>query len=653
MSTHSEPDEGTRKVRLFFVLIGILVILIGQTLGYASPLVIDKYPIQMILLSGIGLAIFFVSFYIPVSKSMQARINRIKISRKLVWIVFAIIFSGLSAFSMALFSKSNQKVYLPVLITWFFAGILYLYALRDSSPDIKNIKVWLAAHRTELFVLCGITLLAAILRFYKLGIYPRIIDGDEGLMGLFATTTTSGHYANPFALWENFGALYLQAINFSFEVFGATPFALRLLPALSGTAAIPALYLLARQVAGKRVATISALLLAISHTHIHFSRIASVGYIHGTWLVPLEFFLLIRGLEKKKSWLTAAGGALLAVHFSVYLTSQIIVGLLIVYFLITFLFMRKWFLSITRQVAAFIGGFAIMILPELAYIILNPSEFFNRLAQDGTFQSGWLAQTMQITGQSAFQVLAGRVVHAFLALIYYPATDFYGSNIPMLSIFTAVFFLLGLIIALRKLRSPGMLLINGYFWAPVLAIGIFSIPPSADSYRMLIVLPPALLMAGMAIDEIMELIGVGWERAGKSYALLVGALLLSLAAFNLWAYYGDFVGQCRYGGNLAGRFASYLGKYAQTIDEGSQIYLLSDETYFYGSHASTDFLSGQKNITNVAGPINTMPGVLGDTIIASPARIPELEAWIHDHPGGKTNYVRDCSNIILLGYKIP
>ena len=108
MSTHSEPNEGTRKVRLFFALIGILVILIGQTLGYASPLVIDKYPIQMILLSGIGLAIFLISFYIPVSKSMQARINRIKISRKLVWIVFAIIFSGLSLFQW-LYSVNQIK----------------------------------------------------------------------------------------------------------------------------------------------------------------------------------------------------------------------------------------------------------------------------------------------------------------------------------------------------------------------------------------------------------------------------------------------------------------------------------------------------------------------------------------------------------------
>lgn len=607
----------------------------------------------MILLSALGLLIFALSFYIPVNQSMQARINRVKISQRAVWIVFAIIFSGLAAFTMILFSRSNKIVYIPVLITWFLAGVMYLFALRENDPAIGNIKLWLAAHRTELLMVFGITLLAAILRFYKLGVYPRILDGDEGLMGLFATTTTSGHYANPFALWENFGALYLQAINLSFEIFGTTPFALRLLPALSGTAAVPALYLLSRQIAGKRVATISALLLAISHTHIHFSRIASVGYIHGTWLVPLELFLLIRGLEKKKSWLTAASGALLAVHFSVYLTSQIIVGLLIVYFLITFLFMRKWFLSVTRQVTAFIGGFAIMILPEAAYIIMNPSEFFNRLAQDGTFQSGWLIQTMQVSGQSAVQVLAGRVMHAFLALIYYPAIDFYGSNIPMLSIFTAVFFLLGLILALKKLRSPSMLLLNGYFWAPVLAIGIFSIPPSADSYRMLIVLPPALLMAGMAIDEIMEMIGVGWERHSKSYAFLVGALLICLAAFNLWAYYGDFVGQCRYGGNLAGRFASYLGQYAKTVDEGSQIYLLSDETFFYGSHASTDFLSGQKKITNVAGPVNTMPGVLGDTIVASPSRIAELETWIHEHPGGKTNYIRDCSNIILLGYKIP
>ena len=121
-----------------------------------------------------------------------------------------------------------------------------------------------------------------------------------------------------------------------------------------------------------------------------------------------------------------------------------------------------------------------MIMPEFFFIIRNFNEFFNRLSQDGTFQSGWLAQTVINTGQNPVQVLAGRVVHAFLSLIYYPALDFYGSNIPMLTIFASVFFLAGLGIALLRVRKPGMLLLNGYFWAATLAVGIFSVPPSAD-----------------------------------------------------------------------------------------------------------------------------------------------------------------------------
>ena len=170
---------------------------------------------------------------------------------------------------------------------------------------------------------------------------------------------------------------------------------------------------------------------------------------------------------------------------------------------------------------------------------------------------------------------------------------------------------------------------------------------------MLIALPPAFILAAIGIDELLEFIGVGWTRARSAYAFITTCLLLSLAVFNIWAYYGDFVGQCRYGGNLAGRFASYLGSYAKTVDPGSQIYLLSDDIFFYGSHASATFLSGQKNITNAPDPIDIVPAVSGDTVIANPNRIQELEAWAHDNPGGKINSVYDCSNLILFAYRLP
>jgi hypothetical protein len=121
---------------------------------------------------------------------------------------------------------------------------------------------------------------------------------------------------------------------------------------------------------------------------------------------------------------------------------------------------------------------------------------------------------------------------------------------------------------------------------------------------------------------------------------------------NIWAYFGDFVGQCRYSGDLASRFASYLGSYTKTLNYGTPIYLLSDETFQYGTHASAEYLSGGRMVTNVADALTTWEPNTGDVLIASPDRIAELENWMLSHPGGKRDYIFDCKNLILLGYTV-
>ena len=486
-----------------------------------------------------------------------------------------------------------------------------------------------------------------------MGAIPRVLDGDEGLIGLAAQSTIRDVLTNPFALWENFGAIYLQLINICIRFFGVNALALRFLPAVGGVLAIPSLYLLARWVGGKRVALLAIIILAFSHTHIHFSRIVSVAYIHGTWLAPLELYLLISGLEKKESWRTALGGVLLAIHFSVYLTAQVILGLSIVYILITLLLYRSWLKPRLSQVAVFFGGYLCMIPPLAFYIYKNPNEFLNRLVQDGTFQSGWVARVVESTGQSTFEVLLGRFTHAFLSLIYYPALDFYGTTSPMMSMLTSTFFLVGLAIALWRIRNPAYLLLNGYFWGTTFSVGVFASPPSADSYRMLMAFPSALVMAALGLDQTLEFMGLNWNTKRKAYLFSASAILTSLLFFNLWTYYGDFAGQCRFGDNLIGRFASYLGGYVQTIKNEMPVYLLADDLYFYGSHASTDYLSGARQITNVREPIDMLSPVSGETIIAPPSRMAELEVWAHAHPGGELHYTYDCDKIILLAYQIP
>lgn len=652
MNDQPETNGEVKGFRRLVAFLGFLALLISQFLNFSKPVndaaVFPPYS----WLGLVGLVLFLASRLMRPGRFWGKISTRFMFPEKVFWILAAVCLGVSTTVAVAFFSKFTSVNYIPVLTIWLMSAGCYVYALvgdyqfGDWIARVKN-------HRNEILMVLAVTLLATAFRFYQLGSIPRVLDGDEGLIGLTAQTTVYGELANPFALWENFGALYLQAINFAFKVFGLSAFSLRLLPAIGGVLAIPSVYLFARQIGGKKIAFVAMFLLAASHTHIHFSRIASVAYIHGTWLVPLELYFLLSGLEKRASWRTALGGILLAIHFSIYLTAQVIVGVIVVYMLVAFLFLRPWFKPVFRQALAFWGGFLIMIMPEAYFILQHPNLFLDRLNQDGTFQSGWLATTMQNTGQSAITILFERVVHAFMALVYYPALDFYGSSTPMLSMISATLFLLGLVVALWRTRAPGYLLLNGYFWGGTLSVGIFAVPPTADSYRMLIAIVPAFMMAAIGLGYLLEIVGLSWKKTRVAYLVSTGAVLISLLFFNVWTYYGDFAGQCRYTSSLVDRFASYLGSKVKTIDNELQVYLLSDSIYFYGSHASTDFLSRRRPITNFPDPIEALSPVSGETIIASPDRIPELEAWAHDHPGGELQYSYDCQTLILMSYRVP
>jgi 4-amino-4-deoxy-L-arabinose transferase-like glycosyltransferase len=650
----STDDEGTKNARRIFTFLAILLVMVGQIFVYTTPPEQIGIIPAALWINIAGIALFVWGQIYQPSQPVQTFFARFRFSGAVPWVILSLVLSLLSVLTMLLFEKYGRTNYIPVLTFWFFAAVCYIAAFAKNLPSISQSKEWLKLHRYELLGIGLITLLGFILRFYKLGDMPHVVNGDEGRIGVIALSTDKYPFVNPFALWENFGALYLQAINYSFSLLGVSPFSLRLPAAIGGTLAIPAVYLLARQISGTRIALIAAALLAVSHAHMHFSRTVAVLYIQGTLFIPLVLYFLLSGLVKRSSWRTALGGVLLAIYFCIYLDAQIIAALILVYMLIAFLFLRPWFKPALPQALIFWGGFGVVILPELVFLIQHPADIFDRLSKDGIVQSGWLAQEIVITGHSPVQILAERVIHAFLSLIYYRAFDFYGTTVPMLSLISATLFLVGLGIVLWKTGSPGFLLLNGYFWSGTLAIGLFSIPASADTYRMLIVLPAAVIMAAIGLDRALYGLGVGWTQMPKLYVAGTTAVLLSLFVFNMWAYYFHFIGRCLYGSDDGPtRFASYLGEYANTLDRETDTYLLSNEVYRYGTHLSVDFLSDNHPMTNVMEPVDTLPVKPDQAIIAVPDRIGELKAWADNHPGGVLHYEYDCEETILLGYRFP
>jgi hypothetical protein len=649
-STQSSAPE---HVRTALILVAILTTILGQILLYTTPVNETVAIPSAVWLSLAGVGLFVIAQFLPPLPFLQRITARFAQNSPAIWVLFAALLSILAAVASYLFRKYALTNFIPVVTFWLLGAFCYVIAFFSDKTLQRDWKAWFIEHRQELFWLGLVSILGIVLRFYKLGELPTIIDGDEARIGLFAQETAAGTLANPFALWENIGALYLQFINVFIAWFGPSPFSLRLLPAVAGSLAVFATYLFARQVAGKRVALITAILLATSHTHIHFSRIVAVSYIQGTWLIPLELYFLLSGLEKHSSWRTALGGVLLAIHMSIYISAQITLGILLVYTLVALFWLKNNFRPAWRQILVFWGGFLITFIPEAAYILRKPTEFLNRINQDGTYNSGWMANEILVTGKSAVQILIERVIHAFLSLIYYPAIDFYGSPTPVLSFVSAVLFLLGLSYVFFHARSLKLLLLNGYFWGITVAVGVFAIPPSADSYRMLIALPAAFLISAIGLDYILAKLGMDWESKPFNYAAITTLLLASLLFFNLWVYFFDFAGKCRYGGDPQTRFASYLGAYVKTVDKESGVYLLSDDVFRYGTHSSVDFLTQKRAIINVPGPIDAQSLVSGETIIASPNRIDELRAWVREHPGGQIQIQYDCQKPILLGYQIP
>ena len=289
-------------------------------------------------------------------------------------------------------------------------------------------------------------------------------------------------------------------------------------------------------------------------------------------------------------------------------------------------------------VNGFIIGISGKIIPPPAGADLTTMEGLKasmHLFTPINFLMPWLAH--------ALGTFVGAILAALIAV----------GNKMRAAMIVSVLFLIGLAVSLLRTRLREYLLLNGYFWGATLSVGLFAIPPSADSYRMLMAFPAALIMCAIGLDQVLEIFGIGWANAKKMYIASVSFVLLSLLILNMWTYFGDFAGQCRFGGNLAGRFASYLGSYVKTLESESSVYLLSDGQFFYGSHASTDFLSQLRPIINHPDPLDSLHAIHGETIIANPDRIKELEDWVRLHPGGKVHYVYDCQNTILMAYQVP
>lgn len=227
-------------------------------------------------------------------------------------------------------------------------------------------------HRTNIYLII-IILIASFFRLSWLAEIPNGFHQDESTTGYDAYSllkTARNQYGEFLPLFSQAFGDYNESLSRFMtvpfiKIFGLNEFATRLPIALVGIFTIPVLYYLVKELFNRKLAIISALILAISPWHIQFSRIAYTGI-----LLPFFFCLALLFFVKSLKhpsyfYLTA-----IAFAFSIYTynPAKIFVPIFISYLIILF---RKYlwrkkeaFISLLIFLPIFFFLFSFWISPE-------------------------------------------------------------------------------------------------------------------------------------------------------------------------------------------------------------------------------------------------------------------------------------------------
>lgn len=559
-----------------------------------------------------------------------------------------------SLLAASLDQQPNQHLERIAVYLWIEA--LAFIAFSSISINRREVTSWLVTHRRELGILAGLVLVAALLRLIHLGAIPRTMEPDEAWVGMAALKrlpASAVTYNNPFSYFQGFGRIQLSFVQSIVLLLGNTALAVRLLPALVGIAAIPATYLFTRSILGKAAAFVVAVLLTFSHTHIHFSRTAAVAYIYSSVFTPLVLYFFLSGILQQRRQRLVLAGLLLGLHLHFYYGGQAIAGMLVVFTAISSLLRPALIKANFTNLLVFAATTIIIVLPAAVWSVNHPEEFGARWTMEGTFQSGWIARESAMTGQAIPFILADRLAHVVLSIFVLPFQDFYWAPAPVLQTIPAVLFLIGVVVSLRNTTQLPFLLLNGWLWSSILSIAVFVIPPSADSYRLVMALSAMMILAGCGWKRLITLIHPGRLITARSVPAWTVALLCLSALIDLKTYFVDFAKGCRYiNGELRGRRSTYIGEYLKREQPFDHAYLLGNEYYRTGIHPSLDYLSGNAPVQDIFEPFVAVPQRGSLVFIIIPSRAEELKVIKTFADEGEVTRVADCNRLSFIGYRV-
>lgn len=391
--------------------------------------------------------------------------------------------------------------------------------------------------KKEFFVIFLILIIAIFFRFWNITGTPPGLYPDEAINGNNAIeANATGQYKVYYP--ENNGreGLFMNIQALSIDIFGNYPWAIRIVSALFGVFTVLGVYFLTKTIFQKKtvLALSATAMLAFSFWHINFSRIGFRAIMVPFCLV-WSFYFIIIAWEKKKIWPAIMAGIFFGIGFHTYIAFRFAPFLALVPIIYYFYKnkksneLKKYF----QILFAWLGIAFLVALPIGLYFLNNPGDFFGRSGQVSIFNSdNPLLDLVESVGKTAVMF------------------NFYGdcnwrhnyACRPQLDIFTGTFFLLGLILAFKKIfsrrkietptsnigthnpgRFPYVLIL---IWMAIMAIpSILTKEGLPHALRSIGMIPPTFILAGIGFEYLWRIFKEKNKKIGLVLMIILGLII--------------------------------------------------------------------------------------------------------------------------------
>ena len=414
-------------------------------------------------------------------------------------------------------------------------------------------------------------LLAAFLRLYRLEDLPQDLHGDMASHGLQALALLAGRVDGIVALgWADIPMTgFLPAAGMMWLSGDQGALGLGLASALGGVLSVWGLYVWLNETLGRRVALLGAALLAVSYTHIHFSRIAE--YMDPVPFAVWALAMLAIGLRRRQSLPFVLSGLFLAGASLMYYSGRVILVIVVLFLLYLLLVDRRLLQANGRGLLWLVVGAVVGLGPMLLLFLLAPAGWLQRSREVWVFNSPVLEHSRNKYGvETIGQIMAEQARRSLLMFnLSIDSSTQFGFPRPLVDTISGPLVVLGAAYALAHLRRWAVGLLAIALLTVVVLGGILTDNPPFWP-RLVFALVPAMGLAALAVDRTWEAVTNAFGReTGRILAPIVVGGLLYVGLLNWTQYYQFAVSN--------GRPRALVGRLVATLPPDAAVCIVPDD----------------------------------------------------------------------------